>query len=148
MEQWKNAISEGNKAYDEGRNNEAQHHYQLACQRAEQLLPHWFDIEAVIAALVVSYQNLAELHFRQSHPTDALSTYRTLYEQLRSFSVANSHNDTQQVIIQRTMQHIGTELSAILKILNLQDPEATKLLDEIKLFSIHPSNQLKKVSYQ
>ncbi len=148
MHKWKNKITKGNSAYSEGCDSEALHYYQAACQRAEQLLPHWFDVEAITAALVVSYQNLAELYLRQSLYIDALITYRSLHLHLRNFSLANSGDDSTQSIIHRAYRRIGTELAAMLKVLDLQDPKATELMDEIKDIFENHTNELNKDNFQ
>ncbi|OUR87285.1 hypothetical protein A9Q81_26670 [Gammaproteobacteria bacterium 42_54_T18] len=148
MHKWKNKITKGNNAFSEGCDSEALYYYQAACQRAEQLLPHWFDVEAVTAALVVSYQNLAELYFRQSLYIDALSTYRSLHLHLRNFSSINPGSDSTQSIIHRAYRRIDTELAATLKTLNLQDPNAAELMDEIKKIFENHTNQLNKDKYQ
>jgi len=148
MDKWKNKITKGNSAFSDGCDSEALHYYQAACQRAEQLLPHWFDVEAVTAALVVSYQNLAELYFRQSLYIDALSAYRSLYLHLLNFSSASSASDLTQSIIHCAYRRIGTELAATFKTLNLQDPNATELMGEIKKAFENHNNQLNKDKYQ
>jgi hypothetical protein len=85
MERWKKAILQGNTAFSEGRDDVAIRHYTTACQRARLLLPYWADTEAAIVALVISYQNIADVYFGKHNHSQAISSYQDLYQQLESY---------------------------------------------------------------
>lgn len=62
MEHWKTTITAGNRCFHCGDWVAAGEHYQRALAEAQLLLEHWQDAEAVVAALVISHHNLADLY--------------------------------------------------------------------------------------
>ncbi len=82
MERWKSHTQAGNAAFERGDLETAERYYQQACERAEKLLDHWLEPGDAVAALVVSYHNLADLYFRQGHDQAALSSLQTVHQML------------------------------------------------------------------
>ncbi|ROS05380.1 hypothetical protein EDC56_0910 [Sinobacterium caligoides] len=131
MELWKSTVLEGNKAFAEGRDADAMYHYKAACQRSERLLPDWFDTEAATVAFIVSYQNLAELYFRQEKNQQGLDAYRYLAQQLKKIAAIKNINSTRQAITNCACRRVATELAYTVKKLNIESPEASALVYEM-----------------
>ncbi|WP_370280110.1 hypothetical protein [Pontibacterium sp.] len=68
IDQWKSAITAGNDCFNAQRNGEAIRHYENAKAVACALYPQSRDAEEAIAAVVVSYHNLADLYLRENLP--------------------------------------------------------------------------------
>lgn len=62
MQNWKRHIVEGNKHFDSHQWGKAENLYQRAKSEAKCQLLSWPDTEEAVAALVVSYHNLADLY--------------------------------------------------------------------------------------
>lgn len=64
---WKGLICAGNSCFDEGQTLSALAHYHQAIRQAEMLVDECENTREVVAALVVSYHNLADLYLRDGH---------------------------------------------------------------------------------
>ncbi|MCY1277206.1 hypothetical protein D9M68_154890 [compost metagenome] len=62
MEHWKDMISAGNRHFRVGDWVEARELYLQALAWAQTLFDRWSNADEAVAALVVSYHNLADLH--------------------------------------------------------------------------------------
>lgn len=82
MERWKSYTQAGNAAFEAGELEAAEGHYQQARERAEKLLDLWLVPAEAVAALVVSYHNLADLYFRQGRDQAAVSSLQTVHQML------------------------------------------------------------------
>lgn len=110
----------------DGRDNDAKNLYQMSCRHAEKLLPHWLDTETAAAALVVSYQNLADLYFRQENHDQAISVHLDLLTKLQYF-----RNKSNRLIVDRACRRLGTELSERFKEIRFQSSFSTDLMSQL-----------------
>jgi hypothetical protein len=136
INKWKEITKAGNKAFRQGRDNTAKQLYLFACHRAVKLFPHWFDGDAATAALVISYQNLADLYLRQSNHSDMLVVYKELLKQLQDFDNSDRFN------IDSTYRRIGTEITAKLKDVNFKSTESVELFNVLLNEYFNPTNHL------
>ncbi|VUD40826.1 hypothetical protein TDB9533_00361 [Thalassocella blandensis] len=83
MNNWKKHISTGNWYFDKKDYESARKHYCQAIGRADQLFFVWFDPDEAVWALIVSYQNLADLYEKQGKPRRSLAIIQELYEILQ-----------------------------------------------------------------
>ncbi len=78
MQVWETRIQAGNRAFAAGAFHEAVESYRKACERAEVLFQRWFDYRATVAALVVSYHNLADTYVCLHQQERTLATLRDI----------------------------------------------------------------------
>lgn len=130
MEQWKKAMSQGNTAFNEGLDDVAIRHYTAACQRACLLLPHWAGTEEAIVALVIGYQNIADVYFRKHNHSQATNTYQDLYEQLKSCYLINVGTSNIASAFHCASRRAGTELAANVKRLGIYGAHEEKLIND------------------
>ncbi len=93
MDQWKKHITIGNSYFRNQRFDEAEIHYLKARQHAESLFASWLDPQEAVAALVVSYHNLADLYQAENQPSlafDMLSKVHSLLLKAADFSAENT----------------------------------------------------------
>ena len=119
MQQWEKAIFKGNRAFDEDRDDVATRIYTTPWKRVLLLLSHWADTEAAIAALVMSHQKIEDVYFRKHNHSQAINTYKDLYQQLKSYYLIDM--DTSNIIsaFYCASQRAGTELAATVKRLGI-----------------------------
>ena len=120
MEVWKKFTKEGNALYQSFCWHAAESQYQCAKTRAENLLMSWADPEEAVAALVVSYQNLAEvygamgLHLKQQKELQA--AHCCLLTALQSNDLTNQQIDAILGGVNRTymalLAHLKNRLHA------------------------------------
>ena len=129
MDTWKQSSIAGNLAFSQKRYHEAEQHYKLASQRAQQLLWLWFDAEEIITALVISFQNMAELYFMQSRHHDGLNQYQQLSDLLLRYQRKCDSEETEQTLA-LACQRAGTELLFTLQELKLESEYAIKVVQQ------------------
>ena len=117
MDQWKHAIVKGNSAFVDHRFDTAERHYKAACDRARTLLPQWFDVEDITVAVVISFQNLADLYFQQGRFSDALDTYRQLGCLIQDYQTLNAGCHHVQFVTECARRRLSTEFLATVKTL-------------------------------
>ena len=61
---WRQAMTDGNEAYEKGRYRAALRHYDLALTMATESFGHARDAEAAMAAYVIAHHNLADTYER------------------------------------------------------------------------------------
>lgn len=66
LSQWQQQIQAGNDCFNEHQTLSALSHYNLAKVHAESMLAHFEDTKAAVAAVVISYHNLADLYLREN----------------------------------------------------------------------------------
>jgi len=115
MEQWKQHIMLGNQCFDERQLLTAMTHYQSAKSRAHVLFEHWFNPEQSVAALVVSYHNLADLYLREDNPAMAEKELRSIYD----YILTQLDKDLPDVKRKRALLH-GLKQSYTALLSNLQ----------------------------
>jgi hypothetical protein len=120
MDKFKSAIIDGNSAFSKRHYALAEEHYKTACDRCDQLLLNWFEAKDVVAALVVSYQNLADLYFRQYRFDEALVVYCKLNQKLLHFHAHYAGDVDKQNIALSAWNRIGTEFMYLLDKMNIQ----------------------------
>lgn len=104
IETWKRHINAGNDSFDKYQILASLAHYQAAIKQATALLDQWHDKKAAVAALVVSYHNLADLYLREGEPL------------LAEYELENAH-DKLNLAMQRT-QTDSPDIEALLWGLN------------------------------
>jgi tetratricopeptide (TPR) repeat protein len=144
MEQWKNAVLKGNMAFNEGLDDVAIRLYTTACQRARLLLPHWADTEAAIVALVISYQNIADVYFRKHDHSQAINTYQDLYHQLKSYYLINAGTSNIISAFYCASRRAGTELAATVKRLGGFSTHEEKLINDFFELKFQPTLHIYK----
>ncbi|ODC04251.1 hypothetical protein BFW38_12640 [Terasakiispira papahanaumokuakeensis] len=111
MFQWKRAILAGNKAFDQQDFAQAERHYQKARLEAErQLRNPRADWDATIAALVISYQNRAQIYLNQAQYQPAIDIYWQLYRNLSQASYADWVSMEDQQRLKTIYRRLGSEL--------------------------------------
>ena len=131
MKQWKQLMEKGNQAFHDASPAQAAFYYLSACKRASKLLPHWFDKEAVIAAVAVSYQNYAELHFQFREYEKGIECYRTLSRCLRLFRATQQGNTFEMRLVDCTLKRIQAELLAKAKLFPVDENNCQLLMTEM-----------------
>ncbi|MFA5632154.1 MAG: hypothetical protein WC997_11615 [Porticoccaceae bacterium] len=76
---WKHRIEAGNRAFRKNDFKEAVICYQKACARAQSLLEFSADYRGAVAALLVSYHNLADTLILEEQETKALGRLRDVH---------------------------------------------------------------------
>ncbi|TVU70024.1 MULTISPECIES: hypothetical protein [Cobetia] len=105
MDQWKFETTAGNALFDKGQYHIAEHHYLSACLRADTLLEPWKDPEGAVVALVVSYQNLADLYRAQGHHQQALEALQTVHARLsHALALPDLSYERQQALLRGSGQ--------------------------------------------
>ncbi|MBN8430863.1 hypothetical protein JF535_08355 [Microbulbifer salipaludis] len=116
-------MQSANRAYQEGRESDAEQLYKSSCERVVPLLTEWKDPEAAIAMLSVSYQNLADLYFRQGRYDDALVAYAGLLRQLTDLSQSGDRDAELARFAEGALHKAGSELSQEVRMRQLALPE-------------------------
>lgn len=129
MEQWKEIMTSANRAYEGGREVEAEELYKAACQRATFLLTQCEDREAAVAMLSVSNQNLADLYFRQGRCDEALTAYGKLLRHLEQLS---QEEGVHSQFAAPALHKVGTELSQEVRARKLVVPEDHPDLEPVR----------------
>ena len=133
MDKWKSAITAGNQAFDQNNDSLAEEHYDLACSLSEQMVFDNLETQESTLALVVSYQNLADLYFRQQRYAEALYAYRKLNRCLLGLYNNRLVTHKIQAIIDHARRKIGTELMCLIESVRDKLPEADTVLQEITM---------------
>ncbi len=111
MDKWKAAIELGNECFEARRYDDAIRHYQSAKQRVVKLFPQWFQRDDVVAAWVVSHQNIADVLVAQEHTGQAESELRCGYEFLAQQVVDRPDPDS-FMALQRGIRQLHVSLTA------------------------------------
>jgi len=82
LELWKQTIEAGNRCFNAGLWVEAREHYLQALALAQVLFERWQDVNAAVAAFVVSQHNLADLHLMLGQPEEAAECLCACHERL------------------------------------------------------------------
>ena len=85
MDVWKQVISEGNVAFSSSRIEESIVSYKQACKLVCQMPGEWFAPEDMVAAMAVSYQNLADAYLKLGEEVLALKQYARLSRLLEGY---------------------------------------------------------------
>ena len=80
LSQWKASICAGNDCFDNHQNISSMAHYQKAICHAKALLNNSQDTRAAVAAMVISYHNLADLYLREGEQLLAEKTLRNVHQ--------------------------------------------------------------------
>jgi len=131
MNEWKKMIIEGNQAFNSGLFYSAERYYKVACDFASEMNPIESSHSNLIASLVVSYQNLAELYFNQNQYDLALSQYQELHEKLLMFGAKYEDSPKLLAAIRQATCKIGTELLDITKRLGIQSLRSRQVIAAI-----------------
>ncbi len=128
MEIWKKITLEGNQSYNKGRIYSAESCYKTACYFAAEISPEDSSYEDMIASLVISYQNLAELYFSQKKIELALTQYQQVHKLLIKFYLQHSELEAMFPMLQQTMRKLGTELLAKTNQLNINTESSKHII--------------------
>ena len=112
IDAWRKVIMQGNQAYNTGRIYSAERYYKIACHYTTEMSLEKINSSDVIASMVVSYQNLAELYFNQQKNDQALTQYQQVHKYLIQFYL---QQPALLPMIQKAVRKLGTELLAIIK---------------------------------
>ncbi|MCO7233726.1 MULTISPECIES: tetratricopeptide repeat protein [unclassified Cobetia] len=82
MDEWKRETRAGNALFEQGDYTKAEQHYLSACHFADIFLMPSADPDGGVAALVVSYQNLAELYRAQGRHPQAMRALQAAHARL------------------------------------------------------------------
>lgn len=80
MEQWKTHMRAGNVCFENEQFSDAQAHYHMGGERAQQLFTVWFDRPQAVAAVVITYHNRADLLLAQQQISAAERELRSCYD--------------------------------------------------------------------
>ncbi|PNE04349.1 hypothetical protein A15D_00128 [Alcanivorax sp. MD8A] len=138
MEKWKFDTQAGNAAFGQGHYDTAERHYLSACERANTLLQHWLDPEEIVAALVVGYQNLADLYRLQGHHHGALAALQKAHSSLtHALAQPNLSQERQQALtrgkgqtrleIMHTLHRLGLSTRHVSQVLTNQQEHSPTL---------------------
>jgi len=131
MDAWKKMIREGNQSFNTGRFYSAENYYKIACSFACEMCTHSSKCSDVIASLVVSFQNLAELYFNKNQTDQALSQYQLLHEKLLEFGDHHQQNPEFLLMIQKAIRKVGTELLFITKKKGINTQQSKQVIKHI-----------------
>ena len=123
MSQWERAILEGNQAFGQDRLEDAEGLYISACGLAKDQLDTLQDPEAAIMALVVSYQNLADLYFRCGDFGIGLSLIKDLHIELVRYLAQHSDCAFRAGVVSCARRRICRDLMLTVKQLELPLPK-------------------------
>lgn len=128
MEQWKRLIAAGNRYFAEGRWVEAREQYLQALALAQVLFERWNDVDAAVAAFVVSQHNLADLQLTIGHPEGAAEHLCACHEHLLR-SMAGAH--LSPALRQAAMNHSRRTYAGVLNFVAEHGayPRTDRLLD-------------------
>ena len=120
-------LDQGNESFNKGRFYSAENYYKSACDFACLMCPKATNSSNILASIVVSYQNLAELYFKKNQTSLALSQYQELHEKLVEFS--QSQQNTESILmVQKAILKIGTELMYITKKKKINSPHSKQVI--------------------
>lgn len=129
MDTWKQSTIAGNLAFNQQCYQEAEQHYQHACHRSQKLLYLWFDAQEITAALVISFQNMAELYFKQSRYHEGLNQYQQLSDLLRRYQRRCTSKKVEQTV-SSACRRAGTELHLTIQELHLESDYAKQVVQQ------------------
>lgn len=136
MENWKVTITAGNQAFRDGADAKAEAHYQRACQIAQSLLIDTDQFETKLAALAISYQNLADLYQRQHRLDLALEQFQQLTEHLLAYQAQHVEDREKQTQLNCVFRSVGLDLSVVINEQNLQCTKSKRLIKSLQLAPI------------
>ncbi|WP_115717546.1 hypothetical protein [Gallaecimonas mangrovi] len=129
MDEWKQVISAANQAFGVRDFSLAERRYTQACRFLEQhLATANADKGDLIAAMVVSYANLAELYFKQQRFDVGFSQYIQLHQQLQQCECQFADCLQTQLMVSSARRQMGTQLMHALKENGVNFQEAWKVL--------------------
>ena len=111
MDQWKQAIERGNRAFDIHDNAVALGHYRLAMILAHDMFETWADHDAAVAAFVVAHHNMADLQLREARIDEAATLLCIAHERLQA---TISDENIAQALRQTALRHSRQTLSELL----------------------------------
>ncbi|MED5524849.1 hypothetical protein [Gallaecimonas pentaromativorans] len=132
MDEWKVAICAANHAFSQGEWGLAEHRYLDACHCVQaRLAANDSQAEEVIAALVVSFANLAELYFQQGRMESGLGRYLELKAQLDSCRSHHRQCNRTQMMLNCAERQMGTQLLHALKTQGVAPTTSQQLLHTV-----------------
>lgn len=139
MDYWKQITIEANAAFERQDYQSARKLYTCACDRAQKLLPFWFDSHEALIVLSISYQNLADLYVRLDDAKNVFHCYQVLISRLKQF---NTDTTDHEFTIKNIVNRIRTDLLLAIKNLDLAFSETDLLIQDIGQLS---TNSLEKI---
>jgi hypothetical protein len=82
MQHWKRTIEQANRCFSRGEWVEARELYLQALALAQVLFERWPDAHEAVAACVVSYHNLADLHLSLGQPEESAEYLCAVHQRL------------------------------------------------------------------
>jgi tetratricopeptide (TPR) repeat protein len=93
---WQQSIKAGNTCFEAQQNTMALRHYQQSIRLAESFFEYHHDPKAAVASLLISYQNLADLHLRLNDKPAAEQALQKAYLAI-SLSLNHASADSQRL---------------------------------------------------
>ena len=110
MDEWKRETQAGNALFEQGDYAMAEQHYLSACHFADIFLMPCADPDGGVAALVVSYQNLAELYRAQGQHPQAMRSLQAAHARLSHALSAPGLCHAHQQALLRGSGQVRTEI--------------------------------------
>jgi hypothetical protein len=89
---WRETIEKANQQYKQQHFKQAEKLYLQAADQAKLLASHWIEPETAVSALVISYQNLADLYMKTRQPFRAMSILEEVHNTLQNLSVQSEQH--------------------------------------------------------
>lgn len=110
MEHWKRTIETGNRCFHDGDWVAAREYYLQALAEVQLLFERWQDVEAVVAAFVISHHNLADLHLQLGQPEETAENLCASHERLLQAMADSRLPQSLRAAAMRHSQRTYTEL--------------------------------------
>ncbi|AFJ03610.1 hypothetical protein Q7C_2485 [Methylophaga frappieri] len=127
-QRWKNTINDGNHAYQKQHYQPAKSYYLAACQLAMQMNVMIDYNDTSLSMLAISYQNLADLYFRQKDMDLALTTYQALHATLLETHQHQEKTHQHDLLIQTVIRRVCIELKHITQELGIDTPRSRQII--------------------
>ena len=111
MQHWKRTIEQANRCFDRGEWVEARELYLQALALAQVLFERWPDPDEAVAACVISYHNLADLHLSLGQPEESAEYLCAVHQRLLQ---AIQDGRLQPALRQAALRHSNKTYSELL----------------------------------
>lgn len=115
MEKWKEHIIEGNQRYKNKEFDQAISAYERSKERVKKLFDEWMNPEEVIAALLASYHNIAELHLQNDRKYLSFLELQQARTFLNQRASKLSQNNSRRLALQKGIDKNEVEILSFMK---------------------------------
>ncbi len=134
MDLWKKAIQTGNQAFASGHFTKARLHYRQACDHALWWLERCDDYRDGLAALGVSYQNLADTYLHRHEQEQWASSHVQLYQHLLHYSHCPARHPAERLEAESLWRRVATEFYQVLAELKVKPSDSPARLPGTEQF--------------